>query len=87
MKNAFAGKLLQIKQQEYGNGVWDGLKMGLDICAIALNHQYQFGPERLKRLESKVQELMNEIIDTNDPEITQHRIKKALDQIWGDGER
>lgn len=84
MKNAYAGKLAQAKQQEYANGVWDGMQMGLDLCAIALNHRYQFGTTRLRRLEEAVQELINEIIDTRDPDVTKYRIRKALRQIWGD---
>lgn len=84
MKNAFAGKLAQAKQQEYANGVWDGMQMGLDLCAIALNHRYQFGMIRLRRLEDQVQELINEIIDTRDPDVTKAHIRTALRQIWGD---
>lgn len=84
MKNAFAGKLEQVKQQSYADGVWDGMQMGLDLCAIALNHRYQFGVIRLRRLEDKVQELINEIIDTRDPDVTKAHIRTALRQIWGD---
>lgn len=84
MKNAYAGKLAQAKQQSYADGVWDGMQMGLDLCAIALNHRYQFGVIRLRRLEDKVQELINEIIDTRDPDVTKAHIRTALRQIWGD---
>lgn len=70
MKNAYASKLRQTKDNAYADGVWSGLQMGLNLAAIALNHKFGFGNERLTRLEAKVQELVDEIVDTRDPEVT-----------------
>lgn len=84
VKNAFASKLIQTKDKAYTDGVWDGMRMGFDIVAIALNHEFGFGNERLTRLEQKVQGLVNEIVDTNDPLVTKVRIKKSLKQIRGE---
>jgi hypothetical protein len=38
---------------------------------------------RLSRLEGKVQELVDEIVDTNDPIVTKAHIETALKQIRG----
>ena len=82
-KNAYATQLRQIKENAYADGVWSGLQMGLNIAAIALNHEFGFGNERLKRLEAKVQEFINEVVDTRDPDVTKAHIEKALQQIRG----
>jgi hypothetical protein len=83
MKNAYATKLRQTKDNAYADGVWSGLQMGLNLAAIALNHKFGFGNERLTRLEAKVQELVDEIVDTRDPEVTKVHIETALKQIRG----
>lgn len=85
MKNAYASKLRQTKDNAYTDGVWDGMRMGFDLVAIALNHEFGFGNERITRLEKKVQALVNEVVDTNDPLVTKVRIGKALEQIRGEG--
>lgn len=83
VKNAFAKKLFQKKEKDFADGMWSGLRMGLNLCAIALNHTFGFGESRLKRLEGKVQQLIDEIVITNDPIVTEARIEKALKQIRG----
>ncbi len=82
-KNAFAKKLFQQKHNAYADGMWFGLRMGLNLAAIALNHTFGFGEIRLKRLEGQVQQLVDEIVDTNDPDVTQAHIETALKQIRG----
>lgn len=82
-KNAYATTLRQAKENAYSDGVWSGLQMGLNLAAIALNHKFGFGEVRLKRLEEKVQELVDEIVDTRDPEVTKVHIETALKQIRG----
>lgn len=84
MKNAYINKLRQTKNNAYTDGVWDGMRMGFNIVAIALNHTFGFGEERIKRLETKVQALVNEIVDTNDPVVTEAHIETAIRQIRGD---
>lgn len=83
MKNAYATKLRETKNNAYSDGVWAGIQMGLNLAAIALNHKFGFGEERLKRLEQKVQKLVDEIVDTNDPLVTKVHIETALKQIRG----
>ena len=83
-KNSFA-KTLQAKgEKEYRNGVWHGLQMGLDIVTIALNHKFSFGEKRIHELELYVQELINDIVKVNDPELTKYRLDKAIKQIRGE---
>lgn len=83
MKNAFLGNLKKVKEDSYRDGVWDGMRMGFNIVAIALNHKFGFGEQRLKRLEGKVQDLVNEIVDTADPLVTKVHIETAIRQIRG----
>ena len=83
VKNAYATKLRETKNNAYSDGVWAGIQMGLNLAAIALNHKFGFGEERLKRLEQKVQALVDEIVDTNDPLVTKVHIEIALKQIRG----
>ena len=52
--------------------------------AIALNHTFGFGESRLTKLEAKVQELVDEIVDTADPYVTKVHIETAIKQIRGD---
>lgn len=83
MKNAYATKLRETKNNAYSDGVWAGIQMGLNLAAIGPNHDFGFGEERLKRLEQKVQKLVDEIVDTNDPLVTKVHIETALKQIRG----
>lgn len=84
MKNDLLNQVRQAKRQGYTDGMWDGLMMGFNITAIALNHIYGFGEDRLKRLETKVQALVDEIVDTNDPIVTEAHIEQAIKQIRRD---
>lgn len=83
MKNAFLGNLKEAKEKAYRDGVWDGMRMGFNIVAIALNHKYGFGEQRLKRLEGEVQDLVNEIVDTADPLVTKVHIEREIKRIRG----
>lgn len=85
--NCFATQLKQIKEKQYRDGVIDGMKMGFDLVAIALNHnkKFGFGDGRLSVLEADVQKLVDEIVDTADPYVTKVRICTALKQIRGEG--
>jgi hypothetical protein len=85
MKNAYLYNLKQAKEQEYRKGIVDGLDMGFNLVAIALNHnpKFGFGEQRLSELEADVQSLVDEIVDTNDPLVTQVHIETAIKQIRG----
>lgn len=73
-----------MKDDAYTEGVWEGVQLCLNIVAIALNHTYGFGEKRLSRLEAKVQDLFNEMVDANDPLVNKVHIEKAVRQIRKD---
>ena len=83
-KNIYLKTVRESKEKAYRDGVWDGMRMGFNIVAIALNHKFGFGETRLKRLEGLVQDLVNEIVDTADPLVTKVHIETAIKQIRGD---
>lgn len=83
-KNHLAMQLKTVKENAYANGVMDGIGMGLDLCTIALNRLFGFGVSRIETLEKGVNELVGEIIDTNEPGLTQQKIEIALKQIRGE---
>ena len=82
--NKFLNNMRETKEKAYRDGVWDGMRMGFNIVAIALNHKFGFGEERLSRLEAKVQDLVDEMITTNDPYVNKVHIENAIKQIRGD---
>jgi hypothetical protein len=80
-KNAYAKKLFKVKDDAYTDGVWEGMQLGLNLAAIALNHTFGFGDVRLTRLEANVQELVNEMVDAGDPLVNKAHIETAVRQI------
>ena len=82
-KNEFLNKVRQSKDAAYTDGIWEGINMGLNLCAIANNHVHGHGDVRLTRTEAYVQKLIDEIIDVNDPVVTHVRMERAIKQIRG----
>lgn len=82
--SSYLNQLRKAKEDGYRDGVWDGMRMGFNIVAIALNHLFGFGETRLKRLEAKVQDLVDEMITTNDPYVNKVHIENAIKQIRGE---
>lgn len=86
--NAYAQKALANRagrdKMLYDKGYNDGVTLALNIVAIALNDEFTFGGERLTRLESRVQELFNEVISVGDPEVNQAHIEQRVKQIRGE---
>lgn len=85
MASAYLDKLRKVKDESYANGLWDGMRMGFNLVAIALNHnkKFGFGEKRLKELEADVQDLVDELID-NDPIVNKVHIENAIKQIRGE---
>jgi hypothetical protein len=83
LKNAYFDKLRNTKDKAYTDGFWAGMKIAFNITAIALNRVFGFGEERIKRLETKVQDLVDELISTKDPLVNQAHIEEAVKQIRG----
>lgn len=81
MKNAFADKIFHSKKKNYQDGFWDGMRIMLNIVAIALNHIFGFGDVRLSRLEAYVQKLVDEVIDVNDPLVNAVHLEREVKRI------
>lgn len=83
-KNVFLAQVKQVKEEAYRDGVWDGMRMGFNLVAIALNHnkKFRFGEQRLSELEADVQKLVDEML-TNDPYVNKVHIETAIKQIRG----
>ena len=84
MKNAYANKLRTTRDTAYTDGIWDGINLGLNLCAIANNRVHGHGDARLTKTEAYVQKLVDELIDTNDPLVNKVHIEEAVRQIRGE---
>ena len=84
MKNAFADKIFSSNKQKYQDGFWDGMRIMLNLCAIALNHVFGYGDVRLSRLEAYVQKLVAELIDVDDPLVNAVHIESEVKRIRKD---
>lgn len=80
MKNNFLKQL----QDAAFKGRQEGVLIGIDIVAIALNEEYNFGAERLKRLDTRVQGLLNEIQSYKDMDLLAANLAKRLMEIRKD---
>ena len=83
-KNHLAKALKEASDKAYDIGVWNGIRMGFDITAIALNHDFKFGADRIARLEEKTLELLKEVADSPDPALAAETMRKSLKQIMGE---
>ena len=80
MNNTLIRQLGEAKEK----GMRQGILIGLDLCAIALNHKFGFGKERLKVLTAEVQDYLDEMGNAKDMERVWADITKELIAIWGD---
>lgn len=62
----------------------EGILLGIDIAAIAINEEYGFGAERLKRLDGRVQKVLDEIQSYKDMDLLAARLAKRLMEIRKD---
>lgn len=83
-RNHYAAQLHAAKEDAYKRGVWDGIRMGVCIVAIALNLVFGFAKKRLERLEVKINEIIDEIVRTDEPELTRKHIVEAIRRIRGE---
>ena len=82
MKNAYLAKIKQDKVESTRAAMLDGIAFGLNVTSIALNRLYGFGDDRLTRLETEVNRLIQtEFIDRADPEQAAHDLRKSVEQI------
>ena len=83
--NAYLNKIKQSQNTAYTDGIWDGINLGLNLCAIANNRVHGHGDARLTKTEAYVQKLIDEMIDVNDPLVNKVHIEQAVKQIRGKG--
>lgn len=83
-KNAYLNNIRQQKNAAYTDGIWDGINLGLNLCAIANNRVHGHGDARLTKTEAYVQKLIDEMIDVNDPLVNKVHIEEAVKQIRGE---
>lgn len=74
-------KMLKMLQDAAFKGRKEGILIGIDIVAIALNEEFGFGAERLKRLDARVQKLLDEIHTYKDMEVLAAHLAKRLIEI------
>jgi len=82
MKNNYLSKL----QAAAMKGRQEGVLFGLDLCAVALNHVFGFGRERIERLEAEVQTLLDEVQTSRDMDRLTTDICRELARIRGEDE-
>lgn len=82
-KNVVLQKIRDARSEGFADGLWQGLQFGINLTAIALNHRYGFGDERLTAIEGDVQMLVDEIVDVNDPDVTEAHIRYEIKRIRG----
>ena len=80
--NQYLAKL----QEAAFKGRQEGVLFGLDLCAIALNHGFGFGKERIERLETEVQALLDEVQTSRDMDRLMTDICRELARIRGEDE-
>lgn len=77
MKN----NMLKMLQDTALRGRKEGILIGIDIVAIALNEEYHFGQKMLGRLDKPVQEILDEMTTYKDMEVLAARIAQRLATI------
>lgn len=83
MANEFYIRMKQKEREQYREGVTNGMKFAFDLVAIALNHEFGFGNDRIERLEKYLVGLVKDINVMNEPDVTNARIEKELKRIRG----
>lgn len=86
-KNQLAKLLEEAYKRGYEEGLWQGVGFGVNIYAISDNHVHGHGEIRIDRSVAHVQELINEIVDVDDPEATEAHIEYEMKRIRKKGYR
>lgn len=82
MKNAYAVKLQQKKQEELADATAQGFMLGTQIAVVALNNVFGFGYDRLKKLEAEMNRIWIEEF-CRDMETASYGLSKRIEQIGG----
>lgn len=81
-QNDYAKKLQQKKEKELNDARLEGFQFACNLVAIGLNELYNFGADRISRLEDWCTEKMNGEI-SKDPEVAAYGILRRIEQIRG----
>ena len=76
--------LLKTLQEAKFTGRCEGILLGLDIAAVAFNHQLGIGAKRLSRVEKEVQEILHEFEATKDYDRICCNMVRELTRIHGE---
>lgn len=80
----YAERLRQEKEKRQQQDVLDGITFGLNLVTVALNNLFGFGPQRLKRIETECNRLMDEEF-IQDFEHASYDLIRRVEQIRKDG--
>ena len=73
--------LLEARQRGFEDGLYQGLQFGVNLTHIANNHVHGHGEKRIMRTHNLVQKLVDEVVDVNDPDVTEAHIKQEMKRI------
>jgi len=82
MKNSYIQRIEQAKRAAYNEGIFKGASFVLNVATIALNRLYGFGADRIERLETEINRIIETEFKHND-EVEVINMQKAIQQIRG----
>lgn len=85
--NAYLAKQQLLKSALTRQGFDHGLQWGFDLAVIALNREFGFGEERIKRFAERMQEVQDEFNDavasTDESDVKRVLMDRELTNIHG----
>ena len=88
MANAYLAKQQLLKAALIKQGFDHGLQWGFDLAVIALNREFGFGEDRIKRFAERMQEVQSEYNDavaaTDESDVKRVLMDRELEAIYGE---
>lgn len=88
MANAYLAKQQLLKSALIKQGFDHGLQWGFDLAVLALNREFGFGEERIKRFAERMQEAQSEYNDavaaTDESDVKRVLMDRELTNIYGE---
>ncbi len=82
-KNQLVQMMRNARNEGYVDGLWVGLQLGTNITVISANHALELEAEPLARVFVEAQRIVDDIVDVNDPEVTEAHIRYEIQRIFG----
>lgn len=82
-KNQLVQMMRNARNEGYAAGLWLGLQLGTNITVISANHALDLEAEPLARVFVEAQRIVDDIVDVNDPEVTEEHIRYEIQRIFG----